>query len=745
MPAFLRFATFTLILVSILLRTLSAADLVSEYEWKPIKIGGGGWVTGLVVHPGKADLVYARTDVGGVYSWNPETSSWKQLLVDKALPVSFLNQSEGNPGVKRASLYHVESIAIAPSAPEILFVASGTSTNVPGVLLRSTDYGESFVLTNLRVAIAGNEEYRTSERIAVHPTDASIVLYGSRANGLWRSSDGGINWVQVSTEQIPDAEPINNHKVGIVKVVFDSLTPDRAYISVAGRGIYRSDDAGLTWQSILAEGLWAEDMDTSQGFLFTTGKGEFGLRRYNPDTDWKTLTPHNHQKLAELAIDPTNPTHIYAVTGGFQQFFRSTDSGETWSTLETNTLNDEGRLHFQSPFGWKMSSTLRNWLSIGALVFDPHYPGRLWLAEGMGVWRSDDLLPSKNNPTFHDVSEGIEEMVTTDIVAMPGGKVLTSVWDRLGFIHHDLDRAPTDQIGLSDDFNSGWSLATTPTNPDFVAMTVTHHIVHGKVFSGTSTDGGITWKRFDSVSPEGKNTPEGLRFGEIAVSADDTSNLVWHPRSSEKFLHYTTDGGATWKPSNIELDDWQGYFFGNRRRLAADGALPGTFYLHQWNPGRLLVSTDHGATFTSTEASLASWTHHSQLKGVPGQAGHLWFAQGRDVIARKDALSRSTDGGNTWLPVPFFDQAWAFGYGKAAAPDGYPTIFVYGRSSADSKWGIWRSSDEGISWNRIAEFPLGIFDIVTVVTGDPDVYGRAYVGWTGNSFAYGNPKAENNR
>jgi hypothetical protein len=52
---------------------------------------------------------------------------------------------------------------------------------------------------------------------------------------------------------------------------------------------------------------------------------------------------------------------------------------------------------------------------------------------------------------------------------------------------------------------------------------------------------------------------------------------------------------------------------------------------------------------------------------------------------------------------------------------------------------VWRSSDAGASWDRVADYPLGLFDTVTTVTGDPEVFGKVYVGFAGNSFAVGAP------
>ena len=89
-----------------------------------MKFGGGGYVTGLVFHPSAANLLYARTDVGGAYRWSQATASW--------VPIT-----DGLGFGAAESRYHgIESIAVDPNddPPRSQMLRGGDVKPTTGVL-----------------------------------------------------------------------------------------------------------------------------------------------------------------------------------------------------------------------------------------------------------------------------------------------------------------------------------------------------------------------------------------------------------------------------------------------------------------------------------------------------------------------------------------------------------------------------------------------------------------------------------
>lgn len=128
----------TLLTVVVVLLPGNTAYAVSSesYTWKNVSIGGGGYVTGIVIHPSEPDLVYIRTDVGGAYRLDPNDSSWIPLM--------------DGLGPEQSNLYGIDGIALDSQNPDIVYVSAGkTGSASPSDILKSTDRGNTWSRTNL--------------------------------------------------------------------------------------------------------------------------------------------------------------------------------------------------------------------------------------------------------------------------------------------------------------------------------------------------------------------------------------------------------------------------------------------------------------------------------------------------------------------------------------------------------------------------------------------------------------------
>ena len=100
-------------------------------------------------------------------------------------------------------------------------------------------------------------------------------------------------------------------------------------------------------------------------------------------------------------------------------------------------------------------------------------------------------------------------------------------------------------------------------------------------------------------------------------------------------------------------------------------------------------------------------------------------------------LFRSIDGGVHWRTLDRVTRVDDIAFGKAAPGSSVPSIYLSGQ--VDGRYGIWRSVDDAQGWQRVADFPMGRLDQVTVIEGDKDVFGRVYVGYEGSGWLYGEP------
>ena len=109
----MKYWIFFFLFLSIIALSQTVQDISDQYEWKPVKIGAGGFVTGIDMHIG-GNVLYCRTDVGGAYRLETGSNEWIQLVTTETIP-----GMGTTPGYND---YGVQSIASAPSDENIVYM-----------------------------------------------------------------------------------------------------------------------------------------------------------------------------------------------------------------------------------------------------------------------------------------------------------------------------------------------------------------------------------------------------------------------------------------------------------------------------------------------------------------------------------------------------------------------------------------------------------------------------------------------
>jgi hypothetical protein len=352
---------------------------------------------------------------------------------------------------------------------------------------------------------------------------------------------------------------------------------------------------------------------------------------------------------------------------------------------------------------------------MGDIEIDPFHPNRALYITGQGIWWSEDVTAADANaPTHWSFSnEGLEETVVLDLVSPPeGAHLISAVGDIAGFRHDDFDTSPPAGMFAQPIFANTTALDFAESVPSLVVRVGTVSGSASTRRGALSIDGGTTW------TPFATEPTASTGAGSIAASSDG-STLVWSPQAGA--VSYSRNGGATWTaavglPANAA-----------NSKVAADRVNPAKFYLSRSNLTQLYVSTDGGATFAGA-ATVPRGA--GRARPVFGREGDVWIATG-------SGLHHSVDSGVSLTLVPAVETVSAVGFGLPAPGQTYPAVYVAG-TTRPGGGGLFRSDDGGLTFQRIddAEHQFGS---IGLISGDPRVYGRVYLGSGGRGILYGDP------
>ena len=174
--------------------------------------------------------------------------------------------------------------------------------------------------------------------VGFHPTDGNIIYVGSPSGGLWKTTDGGLTWTNLSAGMPTlgvSAVLVHPNQNGIIWIG----TGDRDSGDAPGMGTYKSTDGGTTWapantgmgnQTVGMLIMHPADpnimLAATSGGIYKTIDGGANWIRKSSNT--------NHYK--DVRFKPGDPTIVYATESG--KFYRSVNTGDNWTQITSGII-----------------------------------------------------------------------------------------------------------------------------------------------------------------------------------------------------------------------------------------------------------------------------------------------------------------------------------------------------------------------------------------------------------------------
>ncbi len=705
----MRLLTSFLILLTMLGCNASQAEksLPESYTWRNLSIGGGGYITGVKIHPNNADLIYLRTDVGGCYRYDHDAKQLKQLITD----VPF----------EQCNLYGINGIALDPNNQNLVYIAAGKYPDKEHAdVFRSDDQGETWQAMGLNKTWGANfHPFRTGNLLEVNP-HTSEVWAGTLGEGLWKYSNN--EWVKI--ESVPDGEfgriAGGNLATGTLAICFDPQDANYVYVAVRGYGVYRSTDGGEVFAKVgdIPTGFFDLSLSKSGNELFAAANrdGVFRLKDCKKNSKWDDVSfIKGDHRVRTVTCSPHDNNTIISADARYDclnKIVISTDGGDTWKRLSGKARNI---------VNWHPATYAGS--SISQFAFDPVDSKKVYFTDWFSFYRTEDIFA----PVVewdNEMAYGHEEMVPVTLLSnkMPNNQ---GVFLYVGGA--DLSAIQMTDPDKYSTLPNIRSLVQTDLMQEVSGMDYYEQDPNRLAFMGgrgwamqqgclaLSTDGSKTLKLVDGYLPEWGG-------GKVAFSGNNPDNLVV---ATQEGIRYTTDGGKTFHKSEGTNGAYvRTGIFQYVNPLCGD-RVNGNFYLYNYRTGDFLVSTDGGKSFEK-RATLPAGNEEKKLTIIApfDQSGHLFAALG------DNGLYTSNNSGEEWTKSETFASAMLIAAGKGITDDSYPAIYLFGKKEMSDPYRFFRSTDGGATWLLVND-EARAGNETQAMCADRNVFGRFYVATNG--------------
>ena len=575
--------------------------------------------------------------------------------------------------------------------------------------------------------------------------DPATYYMGTTGGGLWKTNDAGHRWENISDGYFKTgsvgAVAVADSDPATVYVGMGEHAP-RGVMTTYGDGVYKSTDAGKTWQHLGLEltrhianvRIHPTNPDVvyvaAQGALHGPSAERVVYKSTDGGKTWeKVLYVNEDTGCAHLIIDPSNPRILYAamwehrrlpwqvVSGGpGSGIYKSTDSGATWTKLEKGLPEELGKM--------SLAVSAANPEKIYALIesdSEKEQGGLFVSTNAGGSWRrvSKDHRLVQRAWYYVEVFADPQNENTVYVLNSPvlkstdGGKS----WQRMGYTHsdqHDLWINPHNSenvivandggAGISFDGGKHWSPQDNVPSGQFYRLNVDNHFPY-RIYAGQQDNSSV---RIDSRNLSGRSITERQwtysAGGESAFLAFDPDN----PR-------YVLGGSyqGTLEALDSETGEGRRIMAAPQQYLARDAK--DMRYRYNWN-APVIWSQHEPNTFY----------HAAQVLLKTQDMGKSWTEASPDLT--RNEVEKQGKGG-----APYTNEG--------AGGENYGTISYVAESQHEAGV-IWVGSDDGLvhitkdngdSWENVT--PKGLEEcLINAIEVSPHDPGTAYIATTRYKF-----------
>ncbi len=495
--------------------------------------------------------------------------------------------------------------------------------------------------------------------IRFEPGNANVIYVGAAAGGLWKSIDAGLTW-NCLTDFLPS--------IGCSDVAIDPNNTNIIYLATGDNdagdspsiGVMKSTNGGLSWNttglsfgsnSYKRIGKLLMDPTNSNVLYAATSSGVF--KTYDAGVNWYRVSQTN---TTDMEFKPGNPNSIYACG---TTFYKTTNAGASWTQISS---------------GLPQSSNL----SRMAIAVTPAAPNSVYLvAAAASSYASKGVYLSTNSGTSFSEQSNSPNLLGWDA---SGGDGTGQGWYDLAIAvapyNSNLVIVGGVNTWRSDDAGQNWSLDSHwyGGGAPYVHADC-HDIVFDPIAIGTfyiGCDGGIF-----KTDDDGSSFPDLSNNLCIAqIYRGDVSGAT----------HGTLISGHQDNGTNVKVG--ASYFSG----LGGDGM---DCFIDRTNDNIMFGSIYYGAFYRSNDGG-NNWT--GATNGTPGNGDWVTPWEQDPVLPNVlysgfDKLYKSTDQGNSWFPL----GTTTFGTltDLEVAPSNTQYIYV------SNGFSIFRSTDGGINWTNV--------------------------------------------